>query len=171
MRMTRFENDKKQYQDYLKELLNTNYDSVPTDNIHLARLLPFLRKNLLERDQQLTDLLTKYITQCTKRISTNNFFKKIIFWIFVALLMVLTVVVVVVFWKTDLNNIDISSVVALFSIAGTYLGSLISIFRIMSKYLFPIDELKDTIEMIKVLTNKDMRLQELFLEEESRKKH
>lgn len=160
----------KQYQDYLSELLNTHYDNMPTDNMQTARWLLRFRKNLLKRDQQLTNLLEKYIEQCIKRVSTNNFFKKVIFWIFIALLVALTVAVVVVFWKIDMNNVDVSSVVALFSIAVTYLGSLISIFRIMSKYLFPIDELKDTIEMIKVLTDKDIRMQEMFWEEENRKK-
>lgn len=160
----------RQYQYYLSELLNTHYDNMSTDNMQMARWLLRFRKNLLKRDQQLTNLLEKYIEQCIKRVSTNNFFKKMIFWIFITLLVALTVAVVAVFWKTDINNMDISSVIALLSIAGTYLGSLISIFRIMSKYLFPIDELKDSIEMIKVLTDKDIRMQEMFWEEENRKK-
>ena len=157
-------------QDFLKELLDTEHDDVPTGNMLQARWLSVFRNNLLKRDRQLTNLLEEYIKQCIKRVRTNNFFKKTIFWVFIALLVMLTVAVAVVFWKTDMSNITISSVVALLSVAGTYLGSLISIFRIMSKYLFPIDELKDTIEMIKVLTDKDTHLQEIFWEDESKKR-
>lgn len=52
--------------------------------------------------------------------------------------------------------------VSLFSVSVTYLASLIAVFEIMSKYLFPIDEEKDTITMIQAVINNDVQVEELM---------
>ena len=52
--------------------------------------------------------------------------------------------------------------VSLLSVSVTYLASLIAVFEIMSKYLFPIDEEKDTISMIQAVINNDVQVEELM---------
>lgn len=157
---------KKSYNKYLAELFGTEYgEQSIRDNTFAVKHYAEVRRNFTERDTQLTILLVNYINRCIKRIDTNSFFKKIIFWIFAVLLMLFTVMVVYVFYKVDINDVNVETLIALFSVAGTYLVSLISIFRIMSKYLFPVDELKDSIEMIKVLTQKDTYIQQSFFRE------
>ena len=54
--------------------------------------------------------------------------------------------------------------VSLLSVSVTYLASLIAVFEIMSKYLFPIDEEKDTITMIQAVINNDVQVEELMSE-------
>ena len=79
------------------------------------------------------------------------------------MLAVLTIAVVV-FIVCNRNSNSIPSMVSLLSVSVTYLASLIAVFEIMSKYLFPIDEEKDTITMIQAVINNDVQVEELMSE-------
>ena len=77
--------------------------------------------------------------------------------------MILTLTIVIVFVKVDLNNItNASSVIALVSVIVTYLTSMLSIFNIMSKYLFPADEEKDAIGMISTVISNDLNVEKIM---------
>lgn len=115
----------------------------------------------VNRNGKLTDLLEDFIDQRRKRVKTNNFLKKFIFWFFVGLLAVLTIAVVI-FIVCNRNSNSIPSMVSLLSVSVTYLASLIAVFEIMSKYLFPIDEEKDTITMIQAVINNDVQVEDLM---------
>lgn len=77
------------------------------------------------------------------------------------MLAVLTIAVVV-FIVCNRNSNSIPSMVSLLSVSATYLASLIAVFEIMSKYLFPIDEEKDTITMIQAVIDNDVQVEELM---------
>ena len=77
------------------------------------------------------------------------------------MLAVLTIAVVV-FIVCNRNSNSIPAMVSLLSVSVTYLASLIAVFEIMSKYLFPIDEEKDTITMIQAVINNDVQVEELM---------
>ncbi len=145
----------------LAELLSSQFDTKTTPNEEYAEQLISVHAEFVKRNGKLTDLLDDYINQRRERITTNNFLKKFIFWFFVSLLGILTISVVSFF----LLNTDISTIpamVSLLSVCATYLASLIAVFEIMSKYLFPIDEEKDTITMIQTVINNDVQVEELM---------
>lgn len=146
----------------LDDLMRSKFDNVSTKNENYAEQLKSIHNEFVKRNNKLTGLLDDYISNRKIRIKTNYFLKNFIFWLFVVLIVALTVVVVVVFVKTDINNIRTSSVISLLSVAITYLGSLLSIFKIMSKYLFPTDEEKDTIEMIKAVIENDTEVEQIM---------
>lgn len=148
--------------DALAELLQYRYDSEPTKTEAYAEQLKLIQEQFVKRNIELTSLLEEHIRQQRQRIKTNNFFKKFIFWLFVALLVLLTLMVSVVFYKADLNSANIYAAISIFSIAATYLGSLISIFMVMSKYLFPVDEEKDTIKMIEAVIKNDVEVEKII---------
>lgn len=155
-------NESELFNQVLQLLLQSKYDNKSTSNEDYAKQLKNVHTEFVKRNEKLTGLLEDYIQHRKERIKTNDSLKKFIFWLFVALLIVLTIVVVIVFVKTDLNSSDVSSAVSLISVALTYLGSLISIFKIMSTYLFPVDEEKDTIEMIKTVIENDIQVEQLM---------
>ena len=154
--------DDQRFRNVLLDLITSNYDSRPTKNEKYAEQLVNVHVEFVNRNKKLSSLLEDYITDRKKRVDTNTFLKKFLFWCFVVLLLSLTAVVVITFISVDINEIDITSLASLFTVAVTYLASLISIFQIMSKYLFPIDEEKDTIEMIKTVVGNDIRVEELM---------
>lgn len=145
----------------LAELLGSNYDNKPTETEEYAKQLQNVHEEFVKRNEKLTSLLEDYITQRKERIRTNNFLKKFIFWFFVGMLGVLTITVVF-FVAFNITIKTIPAMVSLISVSATYLASLIGIFQIMSKYLFPVDEEKDTINMIKAVINNDVQVEELL---------
>ncbi len=139
------------WDDYYKVLENLRmsmYDSNKTGNEQYAEQLKSVKAEFVKRNAKLTSLLEGYIEQRGKRVQENSFLKKFLFWFFIGLLSVLTIAVVIVFLGVDFNKVNVSSTVSLLSVAVTYLGSIIAIFEIISKYLYPADEEKDTISMI-----------------------
>lgn len=153
--------DKSSYIEVLRDLLTSNFDNKPTKNEEYAEQLLNVHAQFVKRNGKLTDLLEDFIGQRRERVKTNNFLKKFIFWFFVGLLAVLTIAVVV-FIVCNRNSNSIPSMVSLLSVSVTYLASLIAVFEIMSKYLFPIDEEKDTITMIQAVINNDVQVEELM---------
>ena len=148
------------YRKVLWDLLTSKFDSKPTKNEEYAEQLMNVHAQFVKRNGKLTDLLDDYIIQRRERVKTNSFLKKFIFWFFIVLLGILTVAVAI-FIICNRNSDSIPSMVSLLSVSATYLGSLIAVFEIMSKYLFPIDEEKDTISMIQAVINNDVQVEEL----------
>lgn len=148
------------YKKVLWDLLTSNFDSKSTKNEEYAEQLMNVHAQFVKRNGKLTDLLDDYIKQRRDRIKTNRFLKKFIFWFFVVLLGVLTIAVAI-FTICNRSIDSVPAMVSLISVSVTYLASLIAVFEIMSKYLFPIDEEKDTISMIQAVINNDVRVEEL----------
>lgn len=153
--------DEKYFFSTLSDLLNSNYDSISTENEAYAKQLVNVHEEFVSRNKKLTSLLDDYIEQRKKRVNTNNFLKKFIFWFFVGMLAALTITVVA-FVAFNIRIKTIPAMVSLISVSATYLASLIGIFQIMSKYLFPVDEEKDTISMIKAVIDNDVQVEQLM---------
>lgn len=151
----------KNFLSILSELLSSNYDSISTENEAYAKQLVDVHEEFVKRNKKLTSLLDDYIVQRKKRVNTNNFLKKFIFWFFVGMLAALTITVVC-FVAFNITIKTIPAMVSLISVSATYLASLIGIFQIMSKYLFPVDEEKDTISMIKAVIDNDVQVEQLM---------
>ena len=147
------------FQYTLDVLNNSKVDSSTTYNENYAKNLTKIQEDFVVRNVLLTSLLSNYITQREKRVKTNHTFKNIIFWVFIAILciMVITTAIVAI---VALRRDSVKNIVALISVLLTFLSSLIIIFEIISKYLFPADEEKDTIEMIRTVIENDIKLQE-----------
>lgn len=152
------------YQLLLRELLASDYDSQSTKNEEYAEQLMKVHAQFVKRNGKLTDLLDDFIQQRRDRVKTNKAFKKIIFWFFVCLLGLLTIAVVV-FVICNRKSESVTEMVSLISVLATYLASLIAVFEIISKYLFPLDEEKDTISMIQAVINNDVKVEEIMSKE------
>lgn len=149
------------FNELLSFLYNTDFDSQPTKNESYAKQLVDVHKEFVKRNEKLTELLNDYIEQRGKRVKTNNFFKKFIFWFFIGISIVLTIslVLFVAVFKPIYST---KGIVSLVSALVTYLVSIISVFEIISKYLFPVDEEKDTISMIKTVINNDVNVESIM---------
>lgn len=148
----------------LRELLSSDYDSQPTKNEEYAEQLMKVHAQFAKRNGKLTDLLDDFIQQRRDRVKTNKTFKNIIFWFFVCLLGLLTIGVVV-FIICNRTSESVAGMISLISVLATYLASLIAVFEIISKYLFPLDEEKDTISMIQTVINNDVKVEEIMSKE------
>lgn len=146
----------------IEELVNYNRDDKSTKDEKYARQLVAIHDEFVKRNEKLTKLLDDYISQHNVRAEENHKLKRFIFGFFVFILTILTFIISFVFLKIDYSNVDLSSVAALISVAVTYIGSILSILKIMSKYLFPIEEEKDTISMIKTVIENDIEIEKIM---------
>lgn len=145
----------------LADLLETvSHDSQSTTNEGYAEGLLKAHSQIIMRNALLTNLLAGYINSSNKRACENTILKRILFAIFVFILIFLTVALFFVFIKVDFNEVTTPLVVSLLAVGATYVGSLFTIYEIMFKYLFPADEEKDTISMIKTVIENDLKVEE-----------
>lgn len=141
-------------------LTNSVVDKNRTLSEEYAEQINKIQKEFVKRNDKLTELFTNFIEQQNIRSKENKCMKKFLFFIFCTLLLGLTSAIVIVFVKTDFSNIAVPSVVSLFSVGATYFGSIISILKIMSVYLFPLEEERNTIDMIKTVIDNDAKLEQ-----------
>lgn len=112
------------------------------------------------RNILLTQLLKNYIESHSKKIQENRLYKRVMFFTFVGAFILFTGVTLWKFMFTDVNSANIPQVVSLLSVGATYIGSIFVAYEIMFKYLFPTDEEKDMISVIKTLIENDLKVEE-----------
>lgn len=147
--------------DELADLLeSSDYDEESTTSDKYAEGLLKAHRQIVRRNMLLTRLLTNYIRTSKSRAEENAKLKRTLFYLFVAILVLLTIGITAIFFSVSFNVITTPLVVAIISAGVTYVGSLFTIYEIMFKYLFPADEEKDTISMIKTVVENDLKVEE-----------
>lgn len=153
-----------EFNDVLLTLLKSRYDVQKSKSEGYANDLNNVQSEFVKRNKSLTQLLSGYIKEKEDRVKINKRLKITLFIVFVGLLLGLTVGIIVVFCKINFNQINVVAVTGLVSACVTYIGSLLAILKIMAKYLFPCDEEKDTIDMIKTVLQNDNQVEEMLTE-------
>lgn len=151
-------------QELLKELTEflaeSNYDDQSTTDEEYAGGLLKAHNQIVQRNILLTNLLNSYIHSHSKKVSDNRRYKGIMFFVFLAAFIAFTGATLYMFLRTDFSNADIPQVVSLLSVGVTYIGSIFVAYEIMFKYLFPTDEEKDMISMIRTVIENDLKVEE-----------
>lgn len=150
------------YNGILSLLVNSKVDRTPTKSENYAIQTYEIHEEFQNRNKKLTKLLDSYIEQRGERVKVNKGLKIFVFWFFIVLLGVLTISVIIFIMCNIRQSGDKSFSVSLITVSVTYLASLIAVFEIISKYLFPIDEEKDTVSMIQTVLNNDFKVEELI---------
>lgn len=155
-------------QELLKELTevlseSTHDDQSTTDEEYAGGLLK-AHKQIVQRNLLLTNLLNSYIRSHSKKVSDNRLYKGIMFFTFLAVFFAFSVttlvVTLVVLLSANFSEINIPQVLSLLSVGATYIGSIFVAYEIMFKYLFPTDEEKDMISMIRTVIENDLKVEE-----------
>lgn len=134
-------------------------DGEPTPNDDYAEQLPRIHNQLVQRNESVTKMLSSYVDERCERAKVNMRLKMAVFVFFVVLLFYLTVAVVLFLARMS-NKDTVSSAVSVVSALVTYFASVIGIFEIITKYLFPLDEEKNTINMMKTILDNDVKVEE-----------
>ncbi|MCI9576944.1 MAG: hypothetical protein HFJ84_09945 [Clostridiales bacterium] len=121
------------------------------------------------RNSKLSEFFINYIDERQKKKKRNRWFSIVLFLTFIILLLGLTGGMVTGIIFIVKLNVSVESVVALFTIGLTYMGSLITILKIMAQYLFPVTEEQDTATMIKYILETDLEYQKLFKQKTEKK--
>lgn len=151
-------------QELIRELSEILEDSEPNDQSttdeEYARGLLKAHDQIVTRNILLTNLLENYINSHSEKIAENRRYKRIMFFVFLGVFVIFTGATLWVFLRTDFGSADIPQIVSLLSVGATYIGSVFVAYEIMFKYLFPTDEEKDMISMIKTVIENDLKVEE-----------
>lgn len=156
--------ERRNKKELLKELIglleDSAHDEKSTKDEEYASGLFRAHNQIVNRNILLTKLLESYIDSHSKKVSENRLYKRIMFFVFLGVFVVFSGATLWMFLKTDFSNADVPQVIALLSIGATYIGSIFVAYEIMFKYLFPTDEEKDMISMIKTVIENDLKVEE-----------
>ena len=98
----------------------------------------------------ITDILNNYTNQQKDRFNYKSRTQKFIFWFLMALVAALTAALIA--WISYLfkyhQSFDIPDIIGLVTSCITYLSSLLTIFLVIVKYVFPEDEEKNFNELV-----------------------
>lgn len=152
--------EKQNLRDLIKVLESSLYDDQSTTDEEYAVGLLKAHTQIVNRNALLTKLLESYIDSHSKKVSENRRYKRIMFIVFLLVFVSFTFVLLWIFLNINLDSANISQVASLLSVGATYIGSIFVAYEIMFKYLFPTDEEKDMISMIKTVIENDLKVEE-----------
>lgn len=117
-------------------------ESIVSSEKELAYDDKYATKEQRERDQEITEILKNYSLNYKNKVDRNLKYKDEIFSlckttieIFVFLF---SLVIIIVLFSID--SINITGTVSLISTCITFLGMIIGLLKIITKYVFPVDE-------------------------------
>lgn len=138
-------------------LFSTDKDSVDENND--ADWFVEAKKEYGSRNKIITALFKTYNDNTERRMKTNRRCKKVTFWFLLISIFALTLAIVGLFIVLLKYNLINDSIAIIISACVTYLGSLLSILQIITKYLFPNNEDKNVLELLKTIIEKDNNLE------------
>ena len=150
---------KKQYDDTFSEIVGSIgfFREVENDK-GMAYIDEYTTNQQRVRDKKITDLLSKYVDTYSYKSESNKWYKGILFGICVLILMLFSVVFVVLIFKIDITKAQVSTegVIQFISVCVTFLTLIVSILKIITKYVFPEKEEEYITRIVEIIQNNDL---------------
>lgn len=148
----------KMTEDLAKSLSEVEITEVISDDA----LEDLLTKEQRKRDEKITELLGKYVDSYKHKVENRekqrNMVINICKWIVGVLL---SCCVFTTFFLVKRGNFDIPDVAVLISAYGSALGSAGIVLKIITQYLFPLDEEKYITDIVKLIQDNDLKNKEI----------
>lgn len=154
-------NSNKEFQKTIAQILNSlngikaiNDD----DEISSTYVDAFTTKQQRTRDKEITELLQLYVDAYNYKNKSNKWYKGILFGVctFILLAFTVTLVVLVVKFNGSLDEKSIESVVQLITVCITFLTLIVSILKIITKYVFPANDEEYITRIVEIIQNNDL---------------
>ncbi len=150
--------------DYSKEfdsILNSlSYIRQVDDNeeINKAYLDVYTTKQQQVRDKKITELLSLYVDGYRYKTKSNKVYKGILVAVCVIILFAFCICFISFVCKVDLKSetTNIEQAVQLISICATFLGLIIGLLQIITKYVFPEKEEEYITRIVELIQNNDL---------------
>lgn len=112
-----------------------------------------------KRDEQITRLLTEYVDEYANKNKSRKFFKNILFYGSIG-----TIVVFIgcfIYWINKAmgksSEVSVESLVQIISVCVTFLTLIISIMKIITKYVFPQNEEEYITRIVEIIQKNDLK--------------
>ena len=128
------------------------------DEINNTYVDEFTTKQQRARDKKITELLQLYVDAYSYKNKSNKWYKGILFGVCTLILLSFTVtlVVLVVKFNHPANKKSIEAVVQLITSCITFLTLIVSILKIITKYVFPANDEEYITRIVEIIQNNDL---------------
>ena len=128
------------------------------DEISNTYVDEFTTKQQRARDKKITELLQLYVDAYNYKNKSNKWYKGILFGvcIFILLAFTVTLVVLVVKFNGSSDEKSIESVIQLITACITFLTLIVSILKIITKYVFPANDEEYITRIVEIIQNNDL---------------
>lgn len=157
MNESKYQKSNENIDDEVDMLRSSKKDSVQ-ENDEANNFADEAKKEYGNRNKMITVLFEIYNDNTERRMKTNRRCKKITFWFLLISIFTLTLSIIGLFIVLLKYNLINDSIAIIISACVTYLGSLLSILQIITKYLFPNNEDKNVLDLLKTIIEKDNNL-------------
>ncbi len=139
----------------LKQMKRIESDNDKELNPYIDR---FTTNQQKERDKNITELLKLYVQAYRYKNISNKWYKNILFVACISILITFVIAFIVLIQKFgyDSNNANIESMIQIISVCVTFLALIISILKIITKYVFPINEEEYITRIVELIQNNDL---------------
>mgnify|MGYP000251001076 CR=1 FL=1 len=154
-------NKNKEYQKTISQIMNSLNrikEIKDEDEINNPYVDEFTTKQQRSRDKKITELLQLYVEAYNYKNKSNKWYKGILFGICTAILLAfaITLIVLVVRFNGATDEKTIESVVQLITACITFLTLIVSILKIITKYVFPVNDEEYITRIVEIIQNNDL---------------
>lgn len=110
------------------------------------------------RDKKITELLNQYVDAYSYKNKSNKWYKGILLGLCAFILLSFCVVFVILIFRVcgTNNGTPVESIVQLVSVCITFLTLIVSILKIITKYVFPEKEEEYITRIVEIIQNNDL---------------
>ena len=110
------------------------------------------------RDRKITELLSTYVEAYNYKSKSNKWYKGILFFICVGILIIFCISFILFIRNVDFNGEanSVVDVIQLISVCITFLGLIVGLLKIITKYVFPENEEEYITRIVELIQNNDL---------------
>lgn len=152
---------KKKYQNEFSQIINS-VDFIREVNndqeMNKAYIDEYMTREQRLRDKKITELLSQYVDAYTYKNKSNKWYKGIVLGVCLAILICFCIVFIILVFNSARYGDDISTknIVQLISVCITFLTLIVSILKIITKYVFPKKEEEYITRIVEIIQNNDL---------------
>ena len=111
------------------------------------------------RDEQVTELLEQYVYEYKYKTKSNKWYKGILFGCCIGILIAFCIIFGVLIFRFDINNEkqSLETTIQLISVCVTFLTLIISILKIIAKYVFHKKEDEYITRIVEIIQSNDLK--------------
>lgn len=137
----------------------TFFRPVDNDNdMNKAYVDTYATRQQKSRDRKITELLSTYVDTYNYKSKSNKWYKGILFFICIGILLAFCMSFIVFIRNVDFNGEanSIPEVIQFISVCVTFLGLIVGLLQIITKYVFPENEEEYITRIVELIQNNDL---------------
>lgn len=115
-------------------------------------------KEQKNRDTEITKLLRKYVESYSEKVETQKIGRKVLIILCSSIIFLFSIVflILVLYFSFTFTLVNIENIIGLISVCITFLGSILGLFQIITKYCFPEKDEEYITKIVEAIQKNDL---------------